>query len=124
MRLDVPDPAQTAGVTVVLNGVQLPALDREGAGTWFRTPVTRGQLETLPITTIEFQPEADKHLAGKVIWFYSHRPTAGAKASRYFDGKRWHDVDLDPATAGIQTGRYIVELWLFDRYDRVVMTWY
>ena len=48
VRLDIPDRAQTAGVAVVLNGVQLPALDREGEGTWFRTPVTRKQLESSP----------------------------------------------------------------------------
>ena len=125
VRLDVPDTIRTAGVTVVLNGEQLPALDREGEGeTWFRTPVTRGQLETLPTTTVEFQPEAANLLAGKMVWGYSHRPTAGTNASRYFDGERWHEADLAPAAAGIQSGRYIVELWLFDRYDRVVMTWY
>ena len=126
--LDVPDTAQAAGVRVMLNGAELPALvrEREGCagGTWFRTPVTRGQLETLPTTTVEFRPEAANLLAGKMLWGYSHRPTAGPKASRYFDGERWHDVDLAPAEAGIQSGRYIVELWLFDRYDRVVMTWY
>lgn len=126
VRLDVPDTAQTtAGVRVVLNGVQLPALDREGRGeTWFRTPVTRGQLEAAPVTTVEFQPEPGNLTAGKMVWGYSYRPTAGANASRYFDGERWHEADLDPATAGIQAGRYIVELWLFDRYGRVVMTWY
>ena len=126
--LDVPDTAQAAGVRVMLNSAELPALERErercAGGTWFRTPVTRGQLETLPATTIEFQPEAANLLAGKMVWGYSHRPTAGTKASRYFDGERWHEVDLAPAAAGIQSGRYIVELWLFDRYDRVVMTWY
>lgn len=124
VRLDVPDTARTAGVTVALNGVQLPALDREGEGTWFRTPVTRKQLESSPLTTVEFQRESGNLTAGKVIWGYSYRPTAGKTASRYFDGERWHEVDLAPATPGIQTGRYIVELWLFDRYDRVVMTWY
>ncbi len=126
--LDVPDTARPAGVTVMLNGAELPALDREvqgcQGGPWFRTPVTRGQLETSLTTTAEFQPEAGNHLAGRLVWGYSHRPTAGANASRYFDGERWHEVDLAPATAGIQSGRYIVELWLFDRYDRVVVTWY
>ena len=125
VRLDVPDPAQTAGVGVVLNGVQLPALERERRGdAWFHTPVTRSQLESSPVTTVEFRREPGNLTAGKVVLSYSYRPTAGPNASRYFDGERWHDVDLDPATAGIQTGRYIVELWLFDRYDRVVMTWY
>ncbi len=126
VHLDVPDTAQmTAGVRVVLNGVQLPALDRERrGGTWFRTPVTRRQLEASPVTTVEFQPEPGNLTAGKVIWGYSHRPTAGANASRYFDGERWHGADLAPAEVGIQSGRYIVELWLFDRYGRVVMTWY
>ena len=125
VRLDAPDTAQVAGVMVVLNGVQLPALDRDGkGGSWFRTPVTRGQLESSSVTTIELQREPGNLTAGKVIWGYSYRPTAGKTASRYFDGERWHEVDLAPATPGIQTGRYIVELWLFDRYDRVVMTWY
>ncbi len=124
VRLKVPDRTQTAGVKVVLNGMQLPALDREGEGTWFRTPVTRKQLESSPITTVEFQRELGNLTAGKVILGYSYRPTAGKTASRYFDGERWHEGDLAPATPGIQTGRYIVELWLFDRYDRVVMTWY
>ena len=110
---------------VVLNGVQLPALDRERkGGSWFRTPVTHKQLESSPVTTVEFQREPGNPTAGQVIWGYSYRPTAGVHASRYFDGQRWHEVDLAPATPGIQTGRYIVELWLFDRYDRVVMTWY
>ena len=126
--LDVPDTVQAAGVRVMLNGAELPALERErercAGGPWFRTPVTRGQLETLPTTTVEFQPEAANLLAGKMVWGYSHRPTAGTNASRYFDGERWHEADLAPAAAGIQSGRYIVELWLFDRYDRVVMTWY
>ncbi len=123
--LDVPDTAQVAGVIVVLNGVQLPALDRERkGGSWFRTPVTHKQLESSPVTTVEFQREPGNPTAGQVIWGYSYRPTAGVHASRYFDGQRWHEVDLAPATPGIQTGRYIVELWLFDRYDRVVMTWY
>ena len=122
---NVPDRAQTAGVMVVLNGVQLPALDREKEdGTWFRTPVTRKQLESSPVTTVEFQREPGNLTAGKVIWGYSYRPTAGVTASRYFDGERWHEADLAPATPGMQTGRYIVELWLFDRYDRVVMAWY
>ncbi len=125
VRLDAPDPARPAGVTVVLNGVQLPALDREEReGTWFRTPVTRRQLETSPVTTVEFQREPGNLTAGKVVWGYSYRPTAGANASRYFDGRRWHGMDLAPAAAGVQSGRYIVELWLFDRYERVVMTWY
>ena len=126
--LAVPDTTRPAGVMVVLNGVELPTLKRERdnceGGSRFRTPVTREQLETLLITTVEFRPEAGKHIAGKMIWGYSYRPTAGPKASRYFDGERWHDVDLAPAEAGIQSGRYIVELWLFDRYGRVVMTWY
>ena len=123
--LDIPDTARTAGVAVVLNGVQLPALNREGkGGSWFRTPVTRGQLESSPVTTVELQREPGNLTAGKVIWGYSYRPTAGKTASRYFDGERWHEVDLAPATPGIQTGRYIVELWLLDRYGRVVMTWY
>ena len=125
VRLDVPDPAQTAGVRVVLNGVQLPALERERSGdAWFRAPVTRSQLESSPVTTIEFQREPGNLTAGRVILGYSHRPTAGKTASRYFDGERWREADLAPTTSGIQTGRYIVELWLFDRYDRVVMTWY
>lgn len=126
--LAVSGTTRPAGVTVLLNGVSLPALERErircAGGPWFRTPVTRGQLEAAPVTTVEIQPEPGNHLAGKVIWGYSYRPTAGANASRYFDGERWHEVDLAPAEAGIQSGRYIVELWLFDRYDRVVMTWY
>ncbi len=126
--LDVPGTTRPAGVTVMLNGMVLPALERGrekcSGGTWFRTPVTRRRLEISPVTTVEFQPEAGNPLAGKMIWGYSHRPTAGSNASRYFDGERWHEADLAPATAGIQSGRYVVELWLFDRYDRVVMTWY
>lgn len=132
--LDVLDNAQAAGVRVMLNGAELPALERErercasGAGgpggPWFRTLVTREQLETSPVTTVEFQPEAGKLHAGKMILGHSHRPTAGANASRYFDGEHWHETDLAPAEAGIQSGRYIVELWLFDRHDGVVMTWY
>ncbi len=129
MCLAVSGTARPAGVTVTLNGTALPVPERErvrwcASGPWFRTPVTRGQLEAAPVMTVEIQPEPGNHLAGRAIWGYSHRPTAGADASRYFDGERWHEVDLDPATAGIQTGRYIVELWLFDRYGRVVMTWY
>ena len=116
------------GVTVMINGAVLPALEREAhrcqGGPWFRTPVTRGQLESSPVTTVEFRREPGNLTAGEVIWGYSYRPTAGKTASRYFDGERWHEVDLAPATPGIQTGRYIVELWLFDRYDWVVMTWY
>ena len=118
----------------MLNGAELPALERErercasGAGgpggPWFRTLVTREQLETSPVTTVEFRPEAGKVLAGKMILGHSYRPTAGPKASRYSDGERWYEEDLAPASAGIQSGRYIVELWLFDRYGRVVMTWY
>ena len=128
MCLAVPDTTQQAGVSVLLNGAELPALVRERevcpGGTWFRTPVTRGQLETTPTATVEIHPEAENPLAGKLIWGHSHRPMAGRTASRYFDGERWYEVELAPATPGIQTGRYIVELWLFDRYDRVVMTWY
>lgn len=128
MCLAVPDTIRPAGVTVLLNGAALPALEREqvrcAGGPWFRTPVTRGQLEVVPVTTVDFQREPGNLTAGKMIWGYSYRPTAGKTASRYFDGQRWHEVDLAPATPGIQTGRYIVELWLFDRYGRVVMTWY
>ena len=128
MCLAVPDTTQKAGVSVLLNGAELPAPVRERdecpGGAWFRTPVTRGQLESTPTATVEIHPEAENPLAGKLIWGHSHRPTAGATASHYFDGERWHEVDLAPATPGIQTGRYIVELWLFDRYDRVVMNWY
>ncbi len=126
--LDVPDTAQEAGVRVMLNGAELPALAREReecpGGPWFRTQVTRGQLEAAPTATVEIHPKAENLLAGKLVWGHSHRPTAGATASRYFDGKRWHEVDLTPAVAGIQSGRYIVELWLFDQHERVVMTWY
>ena len=126
--LNVPDTARTAGVRVRLNGVMMPALERERVscrgGVWFRASVTHGQLESSPVTTVEFQREPGNLTAGEVIWVYSYRPTAGKTASRYFDGKRWHEVDLAPAAAGIQAGRYLVELWLFDRYDRVVMTWY
>ena len=126
--LDVPDTARSAGVRVMLNGTELPALEREReecpGGPWFRTPATRGQLETAPTTIVEIEPEVGNALAGKLVWGHSHRPTAGGNASRYFDGERWHEVDLTPAVDGIQSGRYIVELWLFDRYDRVVMTWY
>ena len=122
------DTARPAGVRVMLNGTELPALEREvrgcQGGIWFRTPATRRQLEALPVTTIELQPEAGNLLASKVIWGYSYRPTAGANASRYFDGQGWHGMDLAPAVAGIQSGRYIVELWLFDRYEKVVMIWY
>ena len=84
VRLDIPDRAQTAGVAVVLNGVQLPALDREGEGTWFRTPVTRKQLESSPVTTVEFQRESGNLTAGKVIWGYSYRPTAGKNGEPLF----------------------------------------
>ena len=126
--LAVSGTTRPAGVTVTLNGAALPVPERArtrcAGGPWFRTPVTRGQLEAAPIMTVEVQPEPGNHLAGRAIWGYSHRPTAGADASRYFDGERWHEVDLDPATDGTQAGRYIVELWLFDRYGRVVMTWY
>ena len=126
--LAIPDTVRPAGVTVMLNGAALPALEREAhrcqGGPWFRTPVTRTQLESSPVTTVEFRREPGNLTAGKVIWGHSYRPTAGKTASRYFDGERWHEVDLAPATPGIQTGRYIVELWLFDRYDWVVMTWY
>ena len=132
--LDVPDNAQAAGVTVKFNGMELPALERErercasGAGgpggPWFRTPVTRRQLESSSESTLEFQREPGNPSAGKMILGHSHRPTAGPKASRYFDGERWHEADLTPAVAGTQSGRYIVELWLLDRFDRVVMTWY
>ena len=126
--LNVPDTARTAGVRVRLNGVMMPVLERERVscqgGAWFRASVTHSQLESSPVTTVEFQRESGHRTAGEVIWGYSYRPTAGKTASRYFDGERWHGVDLAPATPGIQTGRYIVELWLFDRYDRVVMTWY
>ena len=128
MCLAVSGTTRPAGVTVTLNGTALPVPERErvrcAGNRWFRTPVTRGQLEAAPVMTVEVQPEPGNHLAGRAIWGYSYRPTAGPNASRYFDGERWYDVDLDPATAGIQAGRYIVELWLFDRYDRVVMTWY
>lgn len=126
--LDVPDVLQQAGVSVLLNGAKLPALAREReecpGGPWFRTPVTREQLETAPTATVEIHPEAENPLAGKLIWGHSHRPTAGATASRYFDGEHWHEVDLTPAVVGIQSGRYIIELWLFDEHGRVVMTWY
>ena len=125
VRLDVAGTTRMAGVRVMLNGTELSALEREAQnGSWFRSPVTRRQLESSPESILEFQREPGKLTAGKVIWGYSHRPTAGANASRYFDGEHWHEVDLAPAEAGIQSGRYIVELWLFDRYDRVVMTWY
>ena len=132
--LDVLDNAQTAGVTVKFNGVELSALERErercasGAGgpggPWFRTLVTRRLLESSLESTLEFRRETGIPSSGKMILGHSHRPTAGPNASRYFDGERWHEVDLSPAEAGIQSGRYIVELWLFDRNGRVVMTWY
>ncbi|MAG37287.1 MAG: hypothetical protein CL878_13720 [Dehalococcoidia bacterium] len=126
--LDAPDDAQSHGVAVSLNGVQLPALAQERerchGGPWFRAPVTRDQLESLPETTVEFQPERGNLAAAEMVWGYSLRPTAGASASRYFDGERWHEEDLAPGSAGVQSGRYVVELWLFDRYGGVVMTWY
>ena len=126
--LNIPVHVQAAGVRVRLNDVVMPALERERVkcqgGVWFRTLVTHSQLESSPVTTVELQREPGNRTAGQVIWRYSYRPTAGKTASRYFDGERWHAADLAPATPGIQTGRYIVELWLFDRYGRVVMTWY
>lgn len=126
--LAIPDTARLAGVTVMLNSTRLPALEREmlgcQGGPWFRTPVTRSQLESSSESVLEFQREPGNLTAGRMIWGYSYRPTAGANASRYFDGTRWHRADLAPAIPGIQTGRYMVELWLFDRYGSVVMTWY
>ena len=64
MCLAVPDTTQQAGVSVLLNGAELPAPVRERkecpGGTWFRTPVTRKQLESIAGTaTVELQREAE-----------------------------------------------------------------
>ena len=114
-----------ADVETKLNGVALRVSESPGGDCWNRYDVP-GSILTGSLSAAEVMLAGRRPGAAELVGGYSRRrPSGGGPGgAALLVAGRVEKVDLSPTAPGVQSGRYFVELRIFDADGRLVEIWF